>query len=293
MGWLVGVLVGVCVAATGLAGQAAFATDKPADALARINAFRIEHDLTPLRMEARLATMARDQARDMVEKQYFGTRSPSGKSLKSRLSDVGYAYRQATQQVAAGFPDGRAVAENWIRRGDSREVLLNAALTEAGIGYAHRGQGALDHYWVITVAEPTRQAVAGWQDDILRLVNRYRAGQGLKALSLDQALNRAAQGHADDMATRDYFDHVTPNGRTVGDRATAAGYRWQAILENLAAGQQDPAEVVDGWIRSPSHRRAMLAPDIDDAGIGYRFAARDTGQTQQYHYWVLNMGRQR
>lgn len=289
MRWLVGVIIVVA----GLAGPAAIAADITADALDRINAFRMEHDLKPLRMEARLAVMARDQAREMVEKQYFGTRSPAGKSLKSRLSDAGYAYRQAAQQVAVGFADGRAVVDNWIGRGDSRQVLLNTAMTETGIGYASRGGGALDHYWVITLAEPTRQAESGWQRDILRLVNRYRAGYRLNPLKLDEALNRSAQGHADDMAARDYFDHVTPNGRTVGDRATAAGYPWQAIMENLAAGQQDPAEVVAGWIGSLPHRRAMLAPDIVDAGIGYRFLARDTGQTQQYHYWALNMGRKR
>ncbi|MDA0663374.1 MAG: CAP domain-containing protein [Proteobacteria bacterium] len=264
MRWRIGVIAAVAV----LAGHAAFAADQPADALARINAFRIEHDLKPLRMEARLAIMARDQARDMIEKQYFGTRSPAGKSLKTRLADAGYAYRQAAQQVAVGFADGRTVVENLIRRGDSRQVLLNTALTETGIGYANRGGGALDHYWVITLAEPTQQAGADWQRDILRLVNRYRAANSLQAVQLDEALNRFAQGHADDMAARDYFDHVTPNGRTVGDRATAAGYPWQAIMENLAAGQQDPAEVVAGWIGSPPHRRAMLAPDIVDAGIG-------------------------
>ena len=279
MRWLFGVVFASAV----LTGHAAFSADNPADALARINAFRVEHDLKPLRMEARLAIMARDQARDMVEKQYFGTRSPAGKSLKTRLSDAGYAYRQAAQQVAVGFADGRAVVDNWIRRGDSRQVLLSSTLTETGIGYANRGNGALDHYWVITLAEPTRQAGANWQRDILRLVNRYRATHRLKPLKPDNALHRSAQAHADDMATRDYFDHVTPNGRTVGDRATAAGYRWQAILENLAAGQQEPAEVVAGWIGSPPHRRAMLTPDIDDAGVGYRFLARDGGRTQQYH----------
>jgi uncharacterized protein YkwD len=274
------------------AGGAAYAADYPADALAQINAYRAENGLKPLRLEARLSVMSRAQARDMIEKQYFGTRGPTGTSLETRLRDAGYAFRQAAQQVAVGYPDGRSVVANWIRRGDSRQVLLSRKLSEAGIGYAERGSGSLDHYWVITLAEPTHPVSANWRSEVLRLVNKFRARYGLKPLKLNDELNRTAQGHSDDMAEHDYFDHVTPNGQTVGDRATAAGYHWRTILENIAAGQQDPAEVVAGWIHSPAHREAMLAPDVDDAGIGYRYLARDGGRTRQYHYWTLNMGRQ-
>jgi uncharacterized protein YkwD len=277
----------------GLLGGAAAAADLPAEAIARINTYRAENGLSPLNLEARLSLMARDQAQDMVEKQYFGTRDPEGRTLETRLREAGYAFRQAAQQVAVGFPDGRSVVDNWISRGDSRQLLLNRQVSEAGIGYARRGNGPMDHYWVITLAEPTRPVGANWRREVLQLVNRFRAQYGLKPLKLNDQLNRTAQGHSDDMAERDYFDHVTPNGRTVGDRATAAGYRWRTILENIAAGQQDPAEVVAGWIGSPSHRHAMLESDIDDAGIGYRFLARDGGRTRQYHYWTLNMGRQR
>lgn len=269
------------------------AADNPSEALAHINAYRAEAGLKPLRMEARLAVMSRNHAQDMMQRQYFETRAPKGPSLETRLRTAGYAYRQALVQISIGYQNGRAVADSWLRRGDSRRVLLSNAMSEIGIGYARRGTGSLDHYWVITLAEPTRPVGASWRRDILKLVNQFRARHRLKPLELNEHLNRSAQRHSDDMANRDFFDHVTPNGRTVGDRATAAGYRWQAILENLAAGQQNPAAVVTGWINSPPHRRAMLAPDIDDAGIGYRYHARDGGRTRQFHYWTLNMGRQR
>lgn len=192
-----------------------------------------------------------------------------------------------------GYRDGGAIADRWFERGDSRQALLNRSFSEVGIGYARRGSGVLDHYWAIVLAQPTRKVAADWRRAVLRLVNRFRARYRLKALTLNAPLNRAAQAHADDMAARDYFAHVTPDGRSVGDRATRAGYRWRTVLENIAAGQDAPSEVVAGWIGSPSHRRAMLARDIDDAGIGYRFLARDGGRTRQNHYWTLKMGRQR
>ena len=95
-------------------------------------------------------------------------------------------------------------------RRDSRELLLNHKMREAGIGYAARGNEALDHFWVITLADPTGPVGGNWQREILRHVNQYRACNRLPSLSLNAALNIAAQRHSDDMATPDYFDHVTP-----------------------------------------------------------------------------------
>jgi uncharacterized protein YkwD len=269
------------------------AADPPGDALRQINAYRVARGVPPLRLEARLTQLARDHARDMVKRQYFNLRAPAGMTLEARLLRAGYAYRQAAQQIAVGYADGRAIVERWFEDGDSRQALLNPLFSEIGIGYARRGSGLLDHYWAVVLAQPTRKVAAAWRRAVLARVNRFRARYGLMALRFDDALNRAAQAHADDMAARDYFSHVTPDGRSVGDRATQAGYRWATVLENIAVGQGAPSEVVAGWIGSPAHRRAMLARDIDDAGIGYRFLARDGGRTRQNHYWALVMGRKR
>lgn len=271
----------------------AAAKDPPHEALRLINDFRAQHGLRPLRMEARLALLARDQARDMLVRRSLAPNSETGQSLERRLRRAGYAFRQAAQQVAMGFPDGQAVIAMWMGRQDSRDVLLNRDLREAGIGYAARGSDAIDHFWVITLADPTAPVAGNWRREILRHVNRYRARNRLPPLSLDPTLNVAAQLHSDDMAERDFFDHVTPTGSTVGDRATRAGYPWQRVLENLAAGQESPREVVEGWIKSPPHRKALLARDIEDAGIGYTFLAHDGGVVRSYHYWTLNMGRKR
>jgi uncharacterized protein YkwD len=197
--------------------------------LRRINDLRAEIGAPPLRMEARLTELARSHARDMVKRQYFDIKSPAGTTLRARLLRAGYAYRQAAQQITVGYADGRVIVERWFEDGDSRQAMLNALFSEIGIGYARRGSGVLDHYWAVVLAQPTRKVAADWRREVLALVNRFRARYRLKALRLDASLNRAAQAHADDMAVRDYFGHVTPDGRTVGDRATRAGYRWASV----------------------------------------------------------------
>jgi uncharacterized protein YkwD len=54
----------VSVAAPGTA-----AADPPTDALRRINAYRVDGGVPPLRLEARLTRLALDHARDMVKRQ--------------------------------------------------------------------------------------------------------------------------------------------------------------------------------------------------------------------------------
>jgi uncharacterized protein YkwD len=229
----------------------------------------------------------------MLARRDLDPRGPNGLTLEKRLMQAGYAFRQAAQQVAMGYTSGRSVVDMWLSRSDSRRFLLNRSLSEAGIGYARRGGDALDHFWVITLAEPTRPAPGDWRAAIIRHINQYRAENDLPSVVPDPVLNVVAQAHSDDMADRDYFDHVSPGGSTVGDRVTRAGYRWLAVVENLATGQENPDEVVRGWIESPPHRRALLSPDIDQAGVGYTFLARDGGLVRSYHYWTLNMARRR
>ncbi len=280
-------------AALALLTNVAHTAEKPLEALEHINGFRAEHGLAPLRMEARLALLTRNQAMRIMKRHKRDPLDPMGVSLGKQLRRAGYAYKEAKQLVAVGPPNGKSAVDRWLRDHDSRQVLLSRRFREAGIGYARRKDGALKHFWVITLAEPTLPATFNWRREIMRQVNRYRANHGLGLLRIDPVLNIMAQGHSDDMAARDYFGHVTPNGKTVGDRATRAGYPWRTVLENLAAGQEKPSDVVKGWINSPPHRKALLAPNIDEAGVGYTFLAQDGGLVRSFHYWALNMGRRR
>lgn len=276
-----------------LLASGATAADQSVQVLDLINGYRVQHGLKPLRMEARLSLLARDLAEEMLARHKLDPQGPDGVTLEKRLARAGYAFRQAAQQVAMGYTSGRSLVDMWLTRKDSRRFLLNRTLSEAGIGYAERSGEAIDHFWVITLAEPSRPAAAGWREAVLRLINRYRAQNGLPPVALNPVLNLVAQAHSDDMAERDYFNHVSPGGSTVGDRVTRAGYAWQSVVENLAAGQESPREVVKGWIDSPPHRAALLAPDINEAGIGYTFLASDGGLVRSYHYWTLNMARRR
>lgn len=118
-------------------------------------------------------------------------------------------------------------------------------------------------------------------EEILRLTNAAREREGLPPLRLDAALNKAAQGHADDMAKRDYFDHASPEGGTMVSRIEKVGYRYRGIAENIAMGQTSAKQAVDGWLKSPGHRRNMLNRDYRDLGVGFAKDRRGIGRWVQ------------
>lgn len=116
--------------------------------------------------------------------------------------------------------------------------------------------------------------------EVVRLVNVERAGHGCPPVRRNAALEKAAQRHADDMATRGFFDHTNPDGADPGARIIAAGYSWSSYGENIAVGQATPAAVMRAWMNSPGHRRNILECRSAEIGVGIRFATGGPWWTQ-------------
>lgn len=102
-------------------------------------------------------------------------------------------------------------------------------------------------------------------------------------------LGQAAAAHADDMAARDYFSHMTPEGRDFVSRIRRAGYTGQPGGENLAMGFSDAAAVVAGWLASPGHCENLMEPAWTEMGLGYAQTQRP-GYTSLFTYWVQEFG---
>ncbi|MCU0684249.1 MAG: CAP domain-containing protein [Polyangiaceae bacterium] len=88
------------------------------------------------------------------------------------------------------------------------------------------------------------------------------------------------------MATNDYFDHVSRDGRTMVTRVRAAGYVGGAIGENIAAGRATAEAVVDQWVRSPGHCANLMSREFRFLGVGYAYRPG----TRFGHYWTQNFG---
>ena len=138
------------------------------------------------------------------------------------------------------------------------------------------------------------------EKQVLNLVNKQRAAHHLSPLRAQANLVRSARQHTRNMASKPFFSHVSPNGRTPGQRAIAAGYgtrgfhRW-SLGEAIAwgtGGYASAAQIVHDWMKSPPHR-AILLGHFRDAGIGVAVGTFESSgmRLDDVTYFTLDVGK--
>ena len=140
-------------------------------------------------------------------------------------------------------------------------------------------------------AAPSRVAVSADAARVVQLINVRRAAAGLRPVTINATLMAEAQRFSRVQAALGRLTHRGADNTTAGQRLTRAGYRWGFYGENLAAGQQTPAEVVAAWMTSPGHRANILAPQAREIGIGHTVRANDP--SRYFDYWAMEAGRPR
>lgn len=172
------------------------------------------------------------------------------------------------------------------------------------------GSAGVDVWWLaaagcgeeIEKSEPIDEATADWEDpwaefedEVIKLVNRNRyvgatCGSdpmpgGLVPLESDEILRSVARLHSLDMAERDFFDHVNPDGEDPFDRIADSSFGgadpWG---ENIAFGAPTPEIVVDLWMESPGHCANIMLADFHVIGVGYYLDETDSSG----HFWTQN-----
>ena len=140
---------------------------------------------------------------------------------------------------------------------------------------------------------PTIPMVKRWLA-LLELVRKYSTRS--HQLTHDERLANAAMIHALDMAERNYFNHVTPEGLTANERAKAAGFPLGLgkgnNIESIAAHDSGPTakpEVVHAALmRSDAHRQHLVGDGwfgtLDRIGVGYAY---NEASDHKYYYVVL------
>ncbi len=101
------------------------------------------------------------------------------------------------------------------------------------------------------------------------MTNAFRVYHGKSVLTWCDKAARAAQLHSEDMAAQNYFDHVSPDGRTPGDRLSAQGITWYGYAENICAGYDTGIACFVAWVNSAGHRAGMLNGYCTHLGVGF------------------------
>ncbi len=102
---------------------------------------------------------------------------------------------------------------------------------------------------------------------VVELTNQKRAENGLLPLKINEQLNQAAQRKAADMFAFNYWAHISPSGRQPWDFFHEVNYRYVYAGENLARDFMDSSEVVEAWMRSPTHKDNIVNSHYQEIGL--------------------------
>jgi uncharacterized protein YkwD len=126
---------------------------------------------------------------------------------------------------------------------------------------------------------------------IFRLTNEARRRHGVPPLTWETSLQNAARAHSADMLRRNYFSHMSPDGRTPHERIRSAyPFPLSSTGENIWSGTgHDPGNtsrlarlIVNNWMSSAGHRQNLLNPEFTDIGVGVAARGRDIRATQVF-----------
>lgn len=123
---------------------------------------------------------------------------------------------------------------------------------------------------------PDRESADSENRRMLDAVNQLRS-QGcycgrkympaVEPLSWNDTLYLSAMNHAIEMHDFEYFAHYSKDGKNIGERLDAFEYPWQFAGENLGEGQTSFDEVLNDWLKSRSHCRMLMNPNMTEMAV--------------------------
>lgn len=258
-----------------------------------INVQRAQAGSPPLRLEAGLTRAAQAHAEQVARR---GTLDGgSSADVNRHLQRAGYQAHEWTENMASTGAGYAEILRTWKRNSSSFRTLMQPEYRDLGIGISRMdGMPLYSFLFAVPQADYFQRETSDLRDmarvkqEMLARVNAARKRAGLDPVRGNARLDRAAQGHAEDMLARGFFAHESPAGTTVRERSTAAGYVWRTVGENIAFGQTSVSEVVETWLESPGHRKNILNRDFTELGIGLALGRGKDGKYQVY--WVQNFG---
>ncbi len=116
------------------------------------------------------------------------------------------------------------------------------------------------------------QGVSYVESQMIHLINSIRSSRGLQLLNPNPVLNSIARSRSQDMLSRNYFSHYTPEGKNIFNILVENGIMYAYGAENLSQASPpslgSPEAVVNNWMSSSAHRANMLNPHFGQLGLG-------------------------
>lgn len=123
-----------------------------------------------------------------------------------------------------------------------------------------------------TVTKAPSGFISSRDKQLLKMINSYRAKNGVGPLTINKRLQVVAKRHSAYMKSINTTGHVLaghPDGAQPFQRTAKFGYRCR-MGENILSFPNGwtPQQAFEGWKNSPGHRATMLNPSWKVIGIG-------------------------
>ena len=102
---------------------------------------------------------------------------------------------------------------------------------------------------------------------LLASTNDERKSNNLEPLIINDKLSAAAAQKANDMLTKGYWSHDSPDGVKPWAWVESNNYSYTEAGENLAKNFTTAGSTVTAWMNSPSHRENVLNPNYQEVGF--------------------------
>lgn len=138
--------------------------------------------------------------------------------------------------------------------------------------------------------------LANFRAEMLAQVNARRAAgavcgavrmPAVGSLVWNTQLQHAATVHAVNMAATSVYSHTGSNGLTFHQRATAAGYAYSFLGENIDAQRTSVQAAINSWMGSPHHCENIMRTQFRDIGV----SCASNPASQWGNYWSMKLGR--
>ena len=146
---------------------------------------------------------------------------------------------------------------------------------------------------------PTRCAAAPHPGDVLQRLNAVRSQGAIchpagslrvaSPLRWSDSLAAVATTQSRDMVAMRKMRHRDAHDRALGERLSAAGYRFSVAVENIAVGYDTLDDVVKAWLRSEGHCDNLLNGAVLELGLACSDDAT-APEPGDRRYWTLVLG---
>jgi uncharacterized protein YkwD len=114
---------------------------------------------------------------------------------------------------------------------------------------------------------------------VFKVINEQRTAAGLAPVQINAGLTDLSRYRSNDMASRNYFSHVTPEGTKflsmLTDRGISYRFAGEILARNNYPSEEAAQTAMQSYLTSAPHKAIIMDGKYSQVGVGYALGAED------------------